>query len=122
VTETETLTVTEAPEVEAKPQVEQVYVPGKIVVNSWGYDQTNIDYYLIVKRSASFVTLQPIGQKSQEDGWLTGTCTPDPDKPLPEPTTRRKVIVRGGKEIGVKSEFGWCDLWDGKPDHWSAYA
>jgi hypothetical protein len=118
--------VTETPtavsEVEVKPEVERVYVPGKIVVNSWGYDQTNIDYYLIVKRSASFVTLQAIGQHSKEDGWLTGTCVPDPAKPLPEATTRRKVIVRDGKEIGVKSEFGWCDLWDGQPDHWSAYA
>jgi len=115
--------VTETPT--AVTEVERVYVPGKIVVNSWGYDQTNIDYYLITKRTKNFVTLVRIGGKSTETGFMCGDCTPDPNIRLdPEryPPQRRKVLAWDGKEQGVKSEFGWCDLWDGRADHWSSYA
>lgn len=117
-TETDTVPVA----VETKPEVEQVYVPGKIVVNSWGYDQTNIDYYLIVKRTKHFVTLQAIGYATNvETGFLTGDCTPDPNKPLDKPLLRRKVHVWDGKEQGIDIEFGWCSLWHGGANHWSSY-
>src|SRR3954464_12681270 len=35
---------------------------GTIVYNSWGYDQTNIVFYEVVKVSGNFVWLQPVQQ------------------------------------------------------------
>lgn len=34
---------------------------GDIYVNSWGYDQTNVDFYEVVRVTASKVELRPIG-------------------------------------------------------------
>lgn len=103
---------------------EQIYTEGKIVEYSWGYDQTNIDYFLITKRTGQFVTLQPIGkQMVKETGFMSGTCEPDPAKKLDKPAIRRKVKVSRDKEIGMAiNSYGWCDLWEGKPSHWSNYA
>lgn len=105
--------------------VEQIYTVGKIVEFSWGYDQTNIDYYLITKRSKQFVTLQAIAARQvprASDPWMTGHSVPDPDHPLPKPAIRRKVAVWDGKERGIAIEsYGWADLWDGKPSNWTSY-
>ena len=38
--------------------------PGAIFYNSWGYDQTNIDYWQVTKRSGSLVTLARIAQET----------------------------------------------------------
>lgn len=106
--------------------LQQIYVPGAIVEWTWGYDQTNVDYFLVTKRTDKMVTLQPIGQKnvpSNDDAWLTGHCVPDPESVLPEPPIRRKVQVWGDKEQGIRiKSYGWASLWDGKPSRWSAYA
>lgn len=40
--------------------------PGAIFCNSWGYDQTNVDYYQVVKRTNATVWLRPIGQEMVE--------------------------------------------------------
>lgn len=103
---------------------EQLYTPGKIVEYSWGYDQTNIDYFIITKRQNDFVTLQPIGQKNRDEtGFMSGHCEPDPDKLLPEKPIRRKVHYYEGKEIGLAiKSYGWASLWDGRPSCWSNYA
>lgn len=116
------------PKPEPKPQASvevqnlpQGYVPGAIIEHSWGYDQTNIDYYLITKRTdKGYLYLQAIG--SHSTGSWSGTCTPDPTNVLDKPVVRRRVITdREGKEIGVGSPngHGWADLWDGKPGHWT---
>ena len=36
---------------------------GDIFVSSWGYDQTNVDFYEVVKVAAKTVTLIPIERK-----------------------------------------------------------
>ena len=38
---------------------------GDIFVSSWGYDQTNVDFYEVVKVAAKTVTLIPIERKVQ---------------------------------------------------------
>lgn len=102
---------------------EQIYTPGKIVCFSWGCDQTNIDWYLITKRSGEFVTLQPIAEKTSYNAeFMTGESVPDPQKPLDEKPFRRKVRVRRGEEIGIAiKSYGWAELWDGRPKRYSTY-
>lgn len=112
--------------------MEQIYIEGAIVYSSWGYEQTNIDFYKITKRTASTVTLQPIGQKREATGDMTWKVMPDPDNVLDKPALRRKVCiskrwVQGQQieeEIGMRFEpsYGWIGLWDGKPKHASGYA
>lgn len=40
---------------------------GDIYVNSWGYDQTNVDFYEVVRITASKVELLPIGARNDSD-------------------------------------------------------
>jgi hypothetical protein len=107
------------------------YVPGAVLENAWGYDQTNIEYYRIVKRSGLWVWLIHIGKKNvKETGDRCGTCEPDPKKELPLPTylggkdklLKRKIHVWDGQEQGLSISTGWCSVWNGKPSCWSAYA
>jgi hypothetical protein len=104
-------------------EVEQLYIAGKVVENSWGYDQTNIDYYMITKRNGQWVWLVPMTYATCEDtGFLQGKCTPGQVKAGIKPF-RRKVHVWQGQEQGIAiKSYGWCSLWDGKPSHWTAYA
>ena len=110
------------------PEVPQVYRVGTVVEHSWGYDQTNIDFWQIVGRSAKFVTLRRITSEivpTPDAAWMTGRSVPDIGNFLPNVSPiRRKVIFGRGTEIGVGSpnSCGWAQLWDGKPSNWSAYA
>ena len=42
---------------------------GDILVSSWGYEQTNVDFYEVVKVTAKTVTLIPIERKVQLKGF-----------------------------------------------------
>lgn len=68
--------------------VARVLAVGDILRSSWGYDQTNIDYYevtrLVGKRS---VEIREIAQEAKEDGPLTmtGSCVPLPGRYKSDP-------------------------------------
>jgi hypothetical protein len=53
---------------------------GNILRASWGYDQTNIDYYEVTALiGAKMVEIREIEQARAEcDGWLAGKCVPLP--------------------------------------------
>src|SRR5262245_43447416 len=113
---------------EVTPHVSERYEVGAILENQWGYDQTNIDYYCIVKRSENakgqiWLTLveMTVGE-SYETHWMQGKCMAGVIREGAKPF-RRLLRVWDGSERGVGIEsYGWCSLWDGKPSHWTAYA
>lgn len=45
---------------------------GTLVYNSWGYDQTNVDIYAVVKTSDHYVWLYPVAQDMRETGFMQG--------------------------------------------------
>lgn len=104
--------------------MEQTYTEGKIIVNTWGYEQTNKDFYRITKRAGDYVTLQPLQAIEKSDGPLTMTGTSLPGDPDPKgKTIRRKVHTRDNKESGIAIErYGWASLWEGRPEHTTSYA
>ena len=93
-------------------------VPGAILYSSWGYEQTNIDFYMVVSRKNDFVILQEVGQHRTYDRDDTGNCTPDVSKKINNPF-RKKINNYGGVNL---NSYSWCGLWDGKPKAWSSYA
>lgn len=45
---------------------------GTLIVNSWGYDQTNVDFYEVVARRGASVTLRKIaGEQVEQTGWAS---------------------------------------------------
>lgn len=58
---------------------------GDVFRSSWGYDQTNVDYYQIISVSGKSATLCKIAQLSEADGYLQGNCVPAPNQFIGKP-------------------------------------
>jgi len=102
-------------------------VVGDVLVNSWGYEQTNVDYYqvtaLVGKQS---VEIRAIAKQSEETGSMVGVCTPILDHFTTAPF--RKKVTNGGRSVLLP--YGYAsrkpfELVGGvktfKPDRWTAY-
>jgi hypothetical protein len=58
---------------------------GDVFVSTWGYDQTNVDYYQVVAVSGQMATVRAIKGEGEDDGFMTGKCVPVPDQFCGEP-------------------------------------
>lgn len=92
---------------------------GDILDSLWGYEQTNVDFYQVIAKTAKTITIQKIRQNREDTGWLQGICTPRPNDFAKDsiPLTRHV----SSNYINLESYSG-ASLWDGKPVHWTAYA
>ena len=82
---------------------------GDIIVNSWGYDQTNIDAYQVVRATKSTVWMKPIATESVpgSDGFMSCQVKPVKDKFVND------HWEHGNKEIMKRIQY---PKWDnGKP-------
>jgi hypothetical protein len=101
---------------------------GDVLYSSWGYEQTNIDYYLVIAlKGKSSVVIQEIAAvKKYETHSDRGTCTPDTNIKVGEPMTKRA----NGNRIKLNSFSGATPLEfkviNGKKKYrshyWSSYA
>lgn len=95
---------------------------GDILHHSWGYDQTNCDYYKVIKRiGRRTIEIVEIGSKtvSGSEGHMSEMCVPDPDAVSDKPPMR-KIVSRGG---GVRI-FDWgsyAHKWTGGANYSSWY-
>jgi len=111
------------------------YKVGDILHTSWGYDQTNVEYFQITEIKGKYAILREIGAESTETGWLQGRSAPLPDnflEPRFDGDDQGLPIRRLMQEGGIKI----CDVrtaWRMKPTmvagvkvygthHWSSYA
>lgn len=99
---------------------------GDVLRCSWGYDQTNVDFYEVVGVSGKSVIIREIAQtkKSTYAGGFAGQCLPVPGEYVGEPM--RKIVTRGnGVNItSYSSAYPLEKLESGeyRPSHWSADA
>ena len=83
---------------------------GDILYTSWGYDQTNVDYYQVIKLpSAKMVVIREIASKRKGDDYVV----PAKNK-FVGPPMRKKV--GHGDTIKINS-FAWAHKWEGKPNY-----
>jgi hypothetical protein len=97
---------------------------GDILDSSWGYEQTNIDFYEVIEVKGKSIVIREISQEKVGGGhWMTGTCTPRPGHFKGEPMTKfvRPHYSNVGYSVSVNG-FAIATLWDGKPQSWTAYA
>ena len=95
---------------------------GDIFERSWGYDQTNVDFYKVVglTKSGKSARVIKIGQKVvKQTGDMSELVAPDPDRIIGEkPNTYRIYQARSDSSIYI----GHMWRWDGTPCHQSHYA
>ena len=116
-------------DVKTKPEV------GDILVSAWGWEQTNIDFYKVIKTTDKSVWLQPIKQQTvQQTGWLSEKVIP-----LDEPATdyvwdefgNRSEVNKGVSRYKIHAypdtyfvkltSYSSARLWDKKPEHQTHY-
>ena len=65
------------------PQIDKTKISvGSILYSSWGYDQTNIDYYKVTKISTTGKTCKIVrigSRRLEETGFMSERTEPDPD-------------------------------------------
>lgn len=103
------------------------YKVGDIFRTSWGYDQTNVEYFQIVEIKGKQAVLREICQNVTETGWNTGTCSPIAGKfiePRHDGDNRGRPIRRLMQEHGIKIDdvrMAWLVKGDASA-RWSSYA
>lgn len=93
---------------------------GQVLVTSWGYDQTNIDWYQVTELvgSSSVKIRQIRGINTRDTGWATGECVPDIDN-FKGPEMVKRPDEYGAVKI---ASYAYARVWDGRPRSWTAYA
>lgn len=96
---------------------------GDIFVSTWGYDQTNVDFYEVVGLTGASVKVRPIA--SQTHGtptlWAQRDVMPVPGQYTGEVMTKR---IQNYSDVPSFTLSSYSDayLWDGKPVHETSYA
>lgn len=105
---------------------------GDIFRASWGYDQTNIDYYQCTRViSDSTIEIRPIAQEAEETAFMQGQCVPAPNQFTGEPMRKRVSMAGGEPSVSITSYANahrmkprevvpGCKVFDSS--HWTAYA
>lgn len=94
---------------------------GDILVSSWGYDQTNIDFYEVVKATEKTATPVELKSRREEDGYMRYHAMPIPGSGHGKPFRRRILDCLDVPACRINdSEF--ARLWDGTPKLGTSYA
>jgi len=90
-----------------------------ILYASWGYEQTNVDFYQVVETTSKTVILQEIGAKTvrYDGGGFSGAVIADPTQKVGEPF---RSVVKQGKYCNVK-HYTVGHIWDGEPVSYSSW-
>ena len=94
---------------------------GDILVCSWGYDQTNVDFYYVVKKTGLGVSIIPMSSKIQEYNHDRDTVIPGEPNYGQKPMNRKIKKYSGGLYVKINS-FSTARKWDGRPQYFSTYA
>lgn len=104
----------------AKPHRLQV---GHILRSSWGYEQTNIDFYqvtaLIGAHTVELRRIASLDATPVDAPAMTGRCVPHVDAFKGEAFRRRVNGANGSVRI---ASYAIATVWEGRPEHWTAYA
>lgn len=92
---------------------------GDVLYASWGYDQTNIDFYEIIGVRGAVVDMRELKQHKTETGWAQGTAVPVRGQYAGE--LMRSKRPNHCNRIRLTS-YSSAGPWDGRALHWTAYA
>jgi len=94
---------------------------GTIMVSTWGYDQTNVDFYRVTRSTASSLWLEPVGQEVTEVGAFMSEYVV-PTSKATGPVFRRKAKTFMGETVVGLQDRASAWPWNGKPVLQTHYA
>jgi hypothetical protein len=102
------------------------HVPiGAVFCWSWGYDQTNVDYYQVVGLTRCGVRVRPIAAERVpgSGGQMSCRVRPARDHFISEKVETKRVGRTNRGDYYLAKPYGWCDLVkDGETEYCSWYA
>lgn len=102
------------------------YKVGEILHTSWGYDQTNVEFFEITEVKGKYVILREVAQEREETGYMTGNCSPKSGcflNPRHEKDEQGVPIRRLAQQTGIKIDdvrTAWRST--DRKYRWSSYA
>ena len=95
---------------------------GTVVAYSWGWEQTNYQFYQVVGRKGkSTVILRELNvERGPEDGFMTALVTPKVGSFRNENLVERRLNQKYGSYL--KMEHGVAKIWEGKSERITWYA
>lgn len=105
------------PEDMAKVQV------GDIFCNSWGYDQTNVDYYQVVSKSGRSVNVREIACESVpgSEGFMSDRVKPVKDAFLDNAPVIKKQVYFSSGVPHLNMKHGSCGKVDANSEHYRSW-
>jgi len=83
---------------------------GDIIYNSWGWEQTNIDFYQVVDAKPKTIKIAPINGKFRENqphgNGMSAYVVPVPNKFCGDPIAKRVLSYKHNGKKYIKAEFG----------------
>lgn len=101
------------------------YKAGDIYYSSWGYEQTNIDWYQVTRVDGKTVYIRPIAAHVQETGFMTGPSEPVRDHftgPEEKKIVQISVDYYGKPVISISMKYGGFSPYQGRAVTCSWYA
>jgi hypothetical protein len=93
------------------------YAVGDVLYNSWGYDQTNVDFYQVTHVGAKTIKIRPVKVNYRETGFMQGINQPRRFEFCGDELTK-PLSVDGG----ISARHGCFSKWDGRAVWSSSYA
>lgn len=98
------------------------YKVGDILVSSWGYEQTNVDFYQVVGITPKCIKIREISGQFKETGYCCGYTIPSPDHFKESIWFGKEKTARVDKYGSVKIHgCSYAHKWDGRPRYTSSY-
>ena len=107
---------------EAQKNMNHNFVEGSIIYNSWGYDQTNIDFYQIVEVKPKSVIIREIASSyvKGSEGFMCANVKPIKDYFVGEPILKKivtSVNYSGNITYNISAKFGcFCNFIESKEE------
>lgn len=107
----------------ASVKASDFYQLGDIVYNSWGWEQTNIEFYQVVRIMNKTIEVREISQSTVEDSTyshgMADERVPQKDVFRSEKSYKLRVYAKG--RLSNPESYYYFNKWDGRPKYCSWY-
>ena len=107
----------------AEAKASDFYALGDIVYNSWGYEQTNIEFYQVIKITNKTIEVREVAQETEPGSLMSHGMAdnrlPRKDEFIKEETYKLRVKSEG--RLSNPESFYYFNKWDGRPKYCSWY-
>lgn len=92
---------------------------GAILMSSWGYEQTNVDFYQVIAVRGKLVDIRKLAQVKEYTSDMTGYAMPVANQFVGEPLIGKRPASSNAVRI---QPYSHATAWDGRRVAWSSYA